>query len=63
MLREYWLLAIIEGDSNILIEMEKQLTNRKTTKKVSSSRHLANRLEILHSLVLAHPTVFFNHVR
>ena len=63
MIREGWLLTIIEGDSNILIQMAKQLANRKTTEKVSSSWRLASRLEILRRLVIAHPTVSFCPVR
>ena len=62
-LREGWLPAMVEGDSNILIQMKKQLANGRTTEKVSSSWHLASRLETLRGLVMTQPVVSFHHVR
>ena len=63
LLREGWLPVMVEGDLNILIQMAKHLANGKTTEKVSSSWRLANRLENLRSLVIAHPIVSFHHIR
>ena len=55
--------AIIEGDTNILIQMAKQLASGQACEKVSSSWCLANRLDYLISLLLAHTTFSFSHVR
>ena len=55
--------AIVEGDYNILIQMAKQLANGKSMEKVSSSWHLASRLDDLRVMVMTHSAFSFIHVR
>ena len=63
LIRGSYLLAIIEGNSKILTQMENHLANRKDYAKVAMRWHLASRLDSLKTMLRVHPNVAFSHVR
>ena len=62
LIREGWLPATIEGDTNILIQMARCLSNGRTSEKIYSSWHLASHLDTLRSLIAEYSMVSFSHV-
>lgn len=60
--QEGWLLAILEGDSIVIIEMAKKFTCGKAPGKVSFSWRLRLRLDVLQSLLSRTSVVSFSHV-
>ena len=60
---EGWFPVIVEGESNIIIQMEKKLANGKSIEKNSSSWRLLGQLDSLRTLISSHNMVSFIHVR
>ena len=56
-------LVIVEGNSQILIQMAKRMVNGQTSEKFSPSWCLSSRLDQLHALLQSYPMLSFFHVR
>ena len=54
---------IMEGDSQIIINMSSKLMQGSPVHKISSSWRLANRLELLKNWLTNHPAISFKHIR
>ena len=62
-IRNGWLLAIVKGDSQILIHMAQQMANGKSAEKVASSWCLVGRMEDLRTLIVTYSVLYFHHIR
>ena len=58
-----WFLVIIEGDSQIILQMATKLLHGKLVNRVAENWHMAYNLEQLKSILLDHFEVHIRHVK
>lgn len=58
-----WLSVIIEGDSEVILQMATKLLHGKEVHKVADNWRLAHNLEQLRALLITHSEVRIHHVK